>query len=289
GLYAFAQHCPRLYELTITFDATLAPRTLPSDETRTNQLCLKCLNLGYSPVGDPGPVAEFLFSIFPHLWAIRSEDKNTAVGAWLPVRTMFKELQSRLPTKSIAHNMIRQPKISPREYRRVEHVSVFGFRSHTVGRKIGRSHAARGSKHRGQKLSQKPRKHLAAKEKAPAQQGQSACQLPESYIDIENTKRADRQPKASRSRTKVKRSSALLVLDAESCLVFKNAGSQHNRVQMSYVSRYRSQELKSHWTARSSRVNGGKERGRRHGAKISHEAKTKNENNSSWASVKGKR
>ncbi|KAJ7452672.1 hypothetical protein B0H11DRAFT_2072541 [Mycena galericulata] len=99
GLSAFAQHCPRLYELTITLDATLAPRTLPSDETRTNQLCLKCLNLGYSPVGDPGPVAEFLFLIFPNLWAIRSEDKNHAVGAWLPVRTMFKELQSRLPTK----------------------------------------------------------------------------------------------------------------------------------------------------------------------------------------------
>ncbi|KAJ7212644.1 hypothetical protein GGX14DRAFT_564395 [Mycena pura] len=115
GLYAFAQHCPRLYELTITFDATLAPRTLPSDETRTNQLCLKCLNLGYSPVGDPGPVAEFLFSIFPHLWAIRSEDKNTAVGAWLPVRTMFKGLQSRLPNKRArvytTHPIARSPTI----------------------------------------------------------------------------------------------------------------------------------------------------------------------------------
>ncbi|KAJ7193243.1 hypothetical protein GGX14DRAFT_593050 [Mycena pura] len=118
GLYAFAQHCPRLYELTITFDATLAPRTLPSDETRTNQLCLKCLNLGYSPVGDPGPVAEFLFSIFPHLWAIRSEDKNTAVGAWLPVRTMFKELQSRLPNKLLLL------------YRRVQHSPAARARIH---------------------------------------------------------------------------------------------------------------------------------------------------------------
>lgn len=102
GLYAFAEHCPQLNDLTLTFDATLAPHTPPSDQPRHSQLCLKCLNVEGSPVGDPGPVAEFLFSISPHLWAIRTEKRNFADGAWTPVSARFKELRDgeklRLPT-----------------------------------------------------------------------------------------------------------------------------------------------------------------------------------------------
>ncbi|KAJ7746131.1 hypothetical protein DFH07DRAFT_1038550 [Mycena maculata] len=104
GLYAFAEHCPQLRDLTLTFDATLVSRTPPSDEPRHNQLCLQCLNVECSLVGDPGPVAEFLFSIFPRLWAIRTAQKNFADGAWKPVSTRFKELRdgekSRSPTKA---------------------------------------------------------------------------------------------------------------------------------------------------------------------------------------------
>jgi hypothetical protein len=93
GLCAFAEHCAQLHDLTLTFDATHSPRTPPSDQPRHGQLRLKCLNVEGSPVGDPGPVAEFLFSIFPHLWAIRTEKRNFADGAWQPVSARFKELR----------------------------------------------------------------------------------------------------------------------------------------------------------------------------------------------------
>jgi hypothetical protein len=93
GLYTFAEHCPQLTGLTLTFDATLPPCTAPSDQPRHSQQRLEYLNVEGSPVGAPAPVAEFLFFIFPNLWVIRTEQRCFADGAWKPVSAMFKDLR----------------------------------------------------------------------------------------------------------------------------------------------------------------------------------------------------
>lgn len=63
GLRAFAQHCPRLRTLYLTFDASVIPK-IKHDVSQTT---LEYLNVALSPINNPQRVAEFLFAVFPSL------------------------------------------------------------------------------------------------------------------------------------------------------------------------------------------------------------------------------
>ncbi|KAJ7109555.1 hypothetical protein C8R43DRAFT_1139661 [Mycena crocata] len=67
GIYAFAQHCPSLRLLHITFDATLVPKGWNTGETRISQERLICIDVASSPVDRPRRVAKFMAAIFPNL------------------------------------------------------------------------------------------------------------------------------------------------------------------------------------------------------------------------------
>ncbi|KAJ7353568.1 hypothetical protein DFH08DRAFT_934427 [Mycena albidolilacea] len=70
GIYAFAQHCPRLRSLHLVFDASIVPELKSKGEKTVCQRALRYLDVSYSPVGKPRPVAKFLSAIFPHLHTI---------------------------------------------------------------------------------------------------------------------------------------------------------------------------------------------------------------------------
>ncbi|KAJ7224925.1 hypothetical protein B0H12DRAFT_1328790 [Mycena haematopus] len=99
GLYAFAEHCPRLSSLGITFDATSIPHTPLSGEIRTRQLCFMSLHVYCSPIGDPERVAEFLFSMFPRLRIIHTSypmAAGTVPEDVFDSHTLWKDVSRRL-------------------------------------------------------------------------------------------------------------------------------------------------------------------------------------------------
>ncbi|KAF7356909.1 hypothetical protein MVEN_01026700 [Mycena venus] len=63
GVHAFAERCPHLRVLNMTFDATVVPKI--GTENNVSQPSLAGLNVGYSPIGKPRSVAEFLAATFP--------------------------------------------------------------------------------------------------------------------------------------------------------------------------------------------------------------------------------
>ncbi|KAJ7178291.1 hypothetical protein C8R46DRAFT_1076269, partial [Mycena filopes] len=67
SLRAFAQHCPDLNRLYITFDARVVPKVIPSAEEA--QLCLEHLEIGHSILISYHPrfVAKFIGALFPNL------------------------------------------------------------------------------------------------------------------------------------------------------------------------------------------------------------------------------
>ncbi|KAJ6587533.1 hypothetical protein DFH09DRAFT_1274460 [Mycena vulgaris] len=68
GLSAFAEYCPHLSTLAITFDATLVPtRRGPTKTARVCQGSLRTLAVSLSLISKPGRVAVFLSAIFPEL------------------------------------------------------------------------------------------------------------------------------------------------------------------------------------------------------------------------------
>ncbi|KAJ6608518.1 hypothetical protein B0H10DRAFT_525549 [Mycena sp. CBHHK59/15] len=64
GIYAFAQHCPRLQDLEITFDASVVPKI---DKKRVSQEQLLSLDVAASAIRTPKRVAKFVSYIFPKL------------------------------------------------------------------------------------------------------------------------------------------------------------------------------------------------------------------------------
>ncbi|KAF7347486.1 hypothetical protein MVEN_01504800 [Mycena venus] len=64
GVGAFAQHCPHLQTLYLTFDASAVPK---AKDDAASQRTLEFLNVALSPITNPRAVAEFLFTIFPTL------------------------------------------------------------------------------------------------------------------------------------------------------------------------------------------------------------------------------
>ncbi|KAJ7495527.1 hypothetical protein FB451DRAFT_1077167 [Mycena latifolia] len=70
ALHAFAQHCPNLDTLGLTFDATSVPKIGDSEEDFPQQDCLHALHVSLSPITHPEPVAKFLSALFPGLVGI---------------------------------------------------------------------------------------------------------------------------------------------------------------------------------------------------------------------------
>ncbi|KAJ7681996.1 hypothetical protein DFH06DRAFT_285269 [Mycena polygramma] len=76
---SFAQHCPALHKLRITFDARVVPRSQPSanSSTHQSQSTLEHLHVGYSLIEywdtHPRAVARFIGALFPNLTYIEEE------------------------------------------------------------------------------------------------------------------------------------------------------------------------------------------------------------------------
>ncbi|KAJ7139179.1 hypothetical protein C8R44DRAFT_561445, partial [Mycena epipterygia] len=67
ALYAFAKHCPNLFSLDMTFDATEIPDMQNPEKKSVIQQSLRVMDVALSPISEPRCVAEFLSAIFPRL------------------------------------------------------------------------------------------------------------------------------------------------------------------------------------------------------------------------------
>lgn len=73
GIYAFAEHCPSLVSLNITFDGTVDPTLiLENNEKRVVQSSLMQLDVAHSPILGSLHVGRFLSAIFPRLASIKT-------------------------------------------------------------------------------------------------------------------------------------------------------------------------------------------------------------------------
>ncbi|KAF8206107.1 hypothetical protein K438DRAFT_1756828 [Mycena galopus ATCC 62051] len=83
GIYAFAEHCPELEELSITLDASIIPQlTVDGGRQRASQEALRRLDVGLSPVSDGRAVGKFLSSVFPELSMIVSPRREDSGEIW---------------------------------------------------------------------------------------------------------------------------------------------------------------------------------------------------------------
>ncbi|KAJ7674020.1 hypothetical protein DFH06DRAFT_1081835 [Mycena polygramma] len=113
GLYSFAKHCPKLFILEMSFDATVVPRIRINGKKRAKQQSLGLLQVALSPLSRPTDVATFLAVIFPHLSRIRTqydeildarvddddesdEDDDMADPRVIALHRMWKEVQDEL-------------------------------------------------------------------------------------------------------------------------------------------------------------------------------------------------
>ncbi|KAJ7291649.1 hypothetical protein C8J57DRAFT_1163716 [Mycena rebaudengoi] len=86
SLHAFATHCPELFSIGLTFDATILP---PSDEQPLVQKKLLSLQVFYSPISSPALVGRFLAGIFPNIEQIQSFDSAWS-WLWMEVEAVVK-------------------------------------------------------------------------------------------------------------------------------------------------------------------------------------------------------
>ncbi|KAJ7622154.1 hypothetical protein FB45DRAFT_1006185 [Roridomyces roridus] len=87
GLYAFAEHCPLLRELSLLFDATAAKSKLASEgkQLRVSQDTLTSLDVAYSSIGTKKRewrrVAHFLCLIFPKMSKLEATQPDSSADA----------------------------------------------------------------------------------------------------------------------------------------------------------------------------------------------------------------
>ncbi|KAJ7488355.1 hypothetical protein FB451DRAFT_1025451 [Mycena latifolia] len=94
GLCAFAQHCPRLAILRISFDASAVPNLEINARTFVPQHSLHTLYPSSSPITAPLPVAKFLSTIFPNLRSIKDDLTNASTEANLAYRRRWMKVKS---------------------------------------------------------------------------------------------------------------------------------------------------------------------------------------------------
>ncbi|KAJ6514431.1 hypothetical protein C8R47DRAFT_1064180 [Mycena vitilis] len=89
SLHSFAEHCPHLWFLAITLDATAIP---PSRNPCVPQRQLTHLRVTHSPISAPSGVARLLSDIFPNVKHVSYEGQSApaALGAWKTVECFFR-------------------------------------------------------------------------------------------------------------------------------------------------------------------------------------------------------
>jgi hypothetical protein len=87
SLRAFATHCPELFSIGLTFDATTLPPS--SDDQPLVQKKLLSLQVFYSPISSPALVGRFLAGIFPNIEQIQSFDSAWS-WLWIEVEAVVK-------------------------------------------------------------------------------------------------------------------------------------------------------------------------------------------------------
>ncbi|KAJ6476210.1 hypothetical protein C8R45DRAFT_934823 [Mycena sanguinolenta] len=101
GIYAFAQHCPRLRMLHLAFDATAVPEIQVGTNEKVSQRSLDKLNVAHSPIRESTLVAKFLSKIFPELDTIRTLYSQLAAWRFDPELEAFhkiwKQVEAALP------------------------------------------------------------------------------------------------------------------------------------------------------------------------------------------------
>ncbi|KAJ7441300.1 hypothetical protein B0H11DRAFT_1933047 [Mycena galericulata] len=107
-LQFFAEHCPELHYIRINLDATIVPVQEPNARGHVSQSRLTNLNVAYSPISAPLPVARLISGIFPNLRSIsthrddsdrefdeaplgRAEDEDLAI------HDRWKEVEAQIP------------------------------------------------------------------------------------------------------------------------------------------------------------------------------------------------
>ncbi|KAF7359681.1 hypothetical protein MVEN_00692400 [Mycena venus] len=108
SLHSFAQHCPALNRLHLTFDARVFPGPHSSAQTAAgiSQLKLEQLHVGYSLINayNPRPVAKFIGDLFPNLQylATARNDSYRDPDSYesdddMPDYHSWQEVEERLP------------------------------------------------------------------------------------------------------------------------------------------------------------------------------------------------
>ncbi|KAJ7442781.1 hypothetical protein B0H11DRAFT_2093438 [Mycena galericulata] len=99
ALLSFAQCCPRLWHLHLSFDATVLPELeLQPGKKRPQQKCLTDLGVMFSPVNAPLAVAAFLSSVFPKLQRLHTDREHREnQGAVLDMHRKWKAAEAALP------------------------------------------------------------------------------------------------------------------------------------------------------------------------------------------------
>ncbi|KAJ7092495.1 hypothetical protein B0H15DRAFT_834147 [Mycena belliarum] len=93
ALRAFAQHCPELESLVLTFTAIVVPsESAPPQQT---QSLMVQLGVGASPISSAAPVAGFISALFPALRTILIEhDRDETQALWDQVGKLLPAVQS---------------------------------------------------------------------------------------------------------------------------------------------------------------------------------------------------
>jgi hypothetical protein len=108
GLKAFANHCPALVTLHISFDASTVPPFDNSPESRISRKRLTSLDVASSSISDPPTVARFISGLFPELveistvreWRWEDDDREHENDEEVAARarhTLWKQVQAMVP------------------------------------------------------------------------------------------------------------------------------------------------------------------------------------------------
>ncbi|KAK7007830.1 hypothetical protein R3P38DRAFT_3211476 [Favolaschia claudopus] len=91
ALLSLSRHCPRLYRLSLSVNATEIRMDHASRAPRVVQVMLKSWDVSYSPLDSPPKVARLLSSVFPRLSIVPSPESGFA-KKWHDVSRLLPEL-----------------------------------------------------------------------------------------------------------------------------------------------------------------------------------------------------
>ncbi|EIW81627.1 hypothetical protein CONPUDRAFT_165716 [Coniophora puteana RWD-64-598 SS2] len=93
GVARLLRHCPALFELALSVDASNVPATIPafvSDGGGIQNTNVVTLSVGDSPIVNPWPVAHYLWTILPSIEEVKASPSDWREDGW-------KEIWGRVP------------------------------------------------------------------------------------------------------------------------------------------------------------------------------------------------